>query len=872
MTEVLKNQDVNDSNGWDSLAELNTENTGTTWEDVAKLGEMEDSPAGESALGSNEEKIPLIKLDAEELARLEHDEYNLYINQPAVFTKIQRIKQENPKAYLNDLTEQLAIYYDPAYTLDPERIVPSMETLDNLADMYSTLRTNGVMLRADELLGRKPEDISSLRQVFDLASAELNLRESEDDERTRGGLINTILRKLRLRKGRTPEEHLANLEKKQFLVELVERYDPQNTKTESTVELARICGGAAEAGNEQLFKFIRTNLNPNESTDDLLRATEIFQSVPETVSKRAQAQQRSVIEFFYETGGMRNLGEEYLTEVILPLYKGGELSHGEHVLVRTALAQHKSPDEIAKMDYTIRQLLPGLEKSDIKQEATELAGTMLAKAVEKARNQPELVEMSRLVLDEMLPFATQQKSHNQCKYAQGLLNGHLIPRTFKTVQRDGIEKARAELTELLEKCETRVMPLLNESSKAVYGLDWQLANEAYEKDYEEDFTNYLRDDLFPRIHRGDIELGGLLRNTNLRGEDRIKRYEFNCLAAKNTPRELNELLMERLELPTSDALKLEQNRVDALAIENVVIPDHGFIHDEHPMTHNVILAMVEYYDSAGTRQESAERQALQKTIKAMNDYGIGRYGNIGAKAFDLKNYDKIIKGEVSDDGVVTRTYNVPAIDVLRRLEENTRADEIERPILDNQEWQALIDQAAEQEDWRSAGELVEYTNKWLVSKQKQYGLTPAKVEAVAFAERMATLAMRKITEKERRELPYDNVFKEFVRLQELIGGYEGYNEEKFEEFYSGFRRIAMETDERDLREHFARLQHHVLERSRDLVRHYKKNGKARREYMMQSNSLLHELVGLTDVRDARTLRERADQMAMGMAVGADSNS
>lgn len=866
MTEVLKNQDTNNNNGWESLTELNKDEGEATWEDVAKLGETGVDNSSE------EDQIPLVELDLKEQAKLGRNEYILYISQPEVFAKVQRIKQEDPKIRLTELTQQLAQYYDPGYSSSAERVIPALRTLEDLADIYSTLQDDSLMLQISDLLERNPEDIGSLRRVFDSVSAELFPRENE---KTRQSLVSTILQKIRSKhRKESAEMRLAELEKRRFLVELVTSYSSENTKPESMMELTKIYRKAIDEKNEPLSKFIRTNVNSKESTDDLLHATRIFQEIPEDGDKKLRAQQGYIIEYFYETGGMRNYGEKYLMDVILPLSSNGILSSGQNALLKTAIAQGKSPEQAAKMDYALNQLMPELMQENIGQDETSFAGSILATAVSTAKDQPELADMSKLAKEELIPFAIQQNSRNQCRYAERLLYRHLKRRAFQAVHQDGLERAQSETAEIIEKCNTLVMPLLKESSDVIEGIEWKLADEAYAKGYEEKFMDYLRDDLFPRVHRGDMELGGLLRNTNLRGEDRIAEYEFHCVTAKINPRNLNDLLMQRRELPTINTLKLEQNRVDALAIENIVIPDHGFIHDEHPMMHDVILAMVEYYDSAGSKQEEKKKAELQKTIKAMRDYGTGRYGDIEAKAFDLQNYEKIIKGEVSDDGVTTRTYNVPAIDVLRRLEKNTRPDTVEKPIVNNTDWQKLIDKVEpriEYEtgqmkvDWQDVGKLVEYTNRWLISKQNQYGLTPAKVEAIAYAERMATLAMRGITESERVELPYDDVFKEFVRFQELIGGYEGYNEEKFEEFYSGFQRIKMDAGDRDLQEHFAKLQLHVLERNRDLTRYYKKNGKAKREYMMQSNSLLHELVGLTEVRDARTLRERANQMARGIS-------
>ena len=182
--------------------------------------------------------------------------------------------------------------------------------------------------------------------------------------------------------------------------------------------------------------------------------------------------------------------------------------------------------------------------------------------------------------------------------------------------------------------------------------------------------------------------------------------------------------------------------------------------------------------------------------------------------FDLENYEKVIRGEVWDDNAASRTYNIPAIEVLRRLVDNTDINLVKAPEVDDFVWRELMEEVglrrnpengSMRADWQSVTNLVTYTNAWIIEHQGKYGLDPVRIEAITFAERAATYALRNVTERERLELPYDEGFKEIVKFQELTGsGDSKFNLEEFEIFWSRFQNVRMDNLD-DLKAHYWRL-------------------------------------------------------------------
>ncbi len=432
----------------------------------------------------------------------------------------------------------------------------------------------------------------------------------------------------------------------------------------------------------------------------------------------------------------------------------------------------------------------------------------------------------------------------------------------------------------LQNYKEKTAPLVGEIAAGLEKGEWQNVKRfVWQYGMAEETMLGLKDQIVPMVRgreREDIE--SLKRwwsgEALLRGEERLLDFEVGCLTSRVCPEKMNELLMEYRNLPTGDFQKLEQNRIDALAIERIVIDDHGFIHDEAPLTHRILTAMVDYYDAQSTSRAEMAEAELRKVI-AETQVGLGyaaiadRYGELEKRVFDLANYDKKIEGEVRDDEHVVY-YDETVIDILRRLVANTKRDELEIPQTEDETLNKLLSQVRAREDretgemradWRETSLLVAYMNKVLLESQDKIGIKPAVVKAVAYTERMATFAMREITQQDWKELPYDPGFKEMVKFRELTGRTGEFSEGGFEDFWRGFGRLGKEPEVEEIKQGYERLQERILGQLNGLAKQYSWNGKLEYVGALWSGNLAHELIGLTEIPQPRTLRERADMRA-----------
>lgn len=379
----------------------------------------------------------------------------------------------------------------------------------------------------------------------------------------------------------------------------------------------------------------------------------------------------------------------------------------------------------------------------------------------------------------------------------------------------------------------------------------------------------------PLVMEHDDEVSSLLVNTNNDSvvKDRFgaSDYAIHCLVQKITPSNVNELLMGRRELPTTNQYRLEQNRIDALELQGTLYRARDFIHDESPGVHELLSAMLEYYESKDDAELHATKEKALKDLINERDRN-KQYYNVGSDdlasyVFDLENYEKPVhprrlEGDSSSIGGDILEETEPAIDCLRRLVENTNPDRITPPETKFPELNELMqklritqnEQTGETHvDWRQAGELVGAVNQMLIDNQEKHGLYPSTVEAVAFAERIATFALRDITSRDWHELPYDPNFKELVRFSQLTYSDKPYDARKFERFWDGFQDIPNgDLSDENLQIAYGKLQRRILSNLSGLASKYDKNPyTSERTKALWSGNLIHELIGLADPNASR---------------------
>lgn len=861
MTEVIKSPKPNESQNnsvnsgqnettWNDLTKLNHDQSSTTWEDLAKPEDKTEEV----------EEIEPIQFTGAQLRKLKQGEQSLYLTNPVLYTQFAQIKDQfddnlRSTLFMDDLIlwNQIKSSERSAETgaHSNEAITPKIKTrsLEQIADIYNTL--DG--LAADSgLFDKSSKKIDKISHRFNLAKAEMPFE--EEPKPTREGLIANILQKLHLRQNNTDtkanrEAASRNDNRKRFLQAVVETRYPHTLTDDVLKNLSKTIEGSIEQNQSYIVDAVRNVLlyDPN---DDIEQYVALLQEIGPD-----HPQQANALKAYYDLFGLGQPEEDKFREEILPLISDDVT--GEQ---RASILNHFCDTEW-KLDLAIETLMPSITEEN--RETWRIRDRIYHKMMAHEGDQQTYEEVFRRTEDEIIPFELRHQTKTSA------MSAYIADKMIDEQMRLVSEQDPRSLEKLQEriKYSDELLDIVDEGLTADNRfLQEQLVDLAFDRGYEPDFVDYLEGDLLPRVAKNDPSLGSWARGAGfLRGEDRIRYYELNCLTAKITPRDINSLLMQRRELPTSDANRLEQNRIDALAIEDVVIPNHSFIHYEHPLTNKLLSAMVDYYDTRGTDATTQTRQNLESIAK---DCPLDLYGDLDEYVFDYEKYTKIIRGEIDDDARFSRTYDIPAIDVLRRLVENTQPNKLEIPDINDQTWRNLMEEAGirpnpeengkMRADWDSVGELVKYTNDWISERQGTYGLDATIIDAIAFIERAATFALRNVAEKERTELPYDQNFKEIVKLQELTGSYDKFNPEEFERFWNSFQNVKMD-DEAELKDHYWRLAKRELTQAGKLEHFYRTQHVQDAGMKLQSGNLLAELISLTEPRQEETLRSRADR-------------
>ncbi len=876
-----------EANDWGSLAELNPNQSSMTWDDLAaeanenktdwisdELDQKEQIEASETGL---EEPQP-IKLTSAEIRKLNRFESGIYYSDPGTFAQLQQLKSRYGNSFnFQEFTESLAIHvrYHPAYLSaragsppaqpnhTQEKPLWPIDDLDRIAHIYDVV---GNVSGSDTLFNKTPDDLKLISHCFDISLAEMPLE--KETVIPRENLIEKILHKLhrnRYEKDRSErnqamqEQHdiaRRNDKRRSFLSGVVDTYTLSNLDADSLQNLAKITENSIKAGDDNLADIICRAVGHNDNRRTLRLATMAQEIGPD------HPEQRSALESYFYHFGLDDENATKFREQVLPLLSDPETCETRSEILLSISRDNKPKQLEEKQEFALKELLPTITANN---ELTYAQKITYKHLLGYDTDQNTRKELLRDANEKIIPFLGSRPNVIKSFLANGIMDRDfdmLTNTNHQSSPQKSIDQYIAQSEELLS--------FIEDDPNDNYLLYEKLIKLAFNRDYETDFIEYLEADLFPRIAQNDPSLGSWTRGAGfLRGESKIRDFDFNCLASKITPHNINQLLMQRRELPTSDAGRLEQNRIDALAVEGIVIPNHSFIHYEDPMTHNLLTAMVNYYDTYGATSPSKAKQELNDIAKECSSTANGLYGQLEERIYDIDNYNKIIKGEVNDDFRFSRAYDIPAIDVLRRLAENTKLNDLEIPNIADKNWQKLMQDAGIRlnpnargdkmySDWNNVGKLVKYTNDWLLEHQDQYGLDASILAAIGFTERAATFALRNISEKERRELPYDNEFKEIVKLQELTASYDHFHPQDFERFWEGFKNIKLD-DEKALQDHYWRLARRELTQVAKLQHAYKEENKKDAGMILQSGNLLAELIQLIDHREPKTLRERADR-------------
>lgn len=362
----------------------------------------------------------------------------------------------------------------------------------------------------------------------------------------------------------------------------------------------------------------------------------------------------------------------------------------------------------------------------------------------------------------------------------------------------------------------------------------------------EDAVHGFVEKLVPAMRSNDAQVAILTRGGNIWG---MKPGDFGAgdflvhsYALRITPAHINELLMAAREVPTTDLARLEQNRLDALTLAAPFGALRDFVHDQRPYVHEVIDAMVNYYDTADSKQ----------LLSVLDKVDPGYLGSEGRRALllDRNNYDIPTEERRAEGNPQNET--VKPIDILRRLNENTKPAEDTIPVTTDETFNKLLKGLAQNGNQAALQQVLDYINSRLMvmMQRGEIGIEPNLILAFAFLDKKGFQVLQKLNYEDQLGAYKQGWFYSILRFQELTSSPLDYNEGEFHQFLS---QVASAESAQAAYRLIA--QREVVNVSK-LARIYNDMGKGNKAGALWSGNIAHELIGLTDLRSPITEQGR----------------
>jgi hypothetical protein len=369
---------------------------------------------------------------------------------------------------------------------------------------------------------------------------------------------------------------------------------------------------------------------------------------------------------------------------------------------------------------------------------------------------------------------------------------------------------------------------------------------ARHQELTDDTARGFTEKLLPAMRSNDSQVGILIKGGNVWG---MKAGEFgaadflaHCYALRISPVHINELLMAAREVPTTDLARLEQNRLDALTLASPFGALRDFIHDQRPYVHEVIEAMVKYYDTGDSKELSSLLDRVDQGYLGSEDRR--------ALLLDRAKYDSPTEERREGDNPNQKT--VKPIDILRRLNENTKPVEDTPPVTSDENLNRLLQDLREKGDQANLQQALDYTNSRLLAMMQrgEIGMEPNMILALAYLDNKGFQALQKLKHEDQQGAYKQGWFYSVLRFQELTATSSEYNEDEFQRFVN-----QVATSESALAA-YRLIAQRELENASKLAHIYKASGNENRVGALWSGNITHELIGLTDLRPASTEQGR----------------
>ncbi|MDD3190813.1 MAG: hypothetical protein PHI66_03940 [Candidatus Pacebacteria bacterium] len=354
--------------------------------------------------------------------------------------------------------------------------------------------------------------------------------------------------------------------------------------------------------------------------------------------------------------------------------------------------------------------------------------------------------------------------------------------------------------------------------------------------------------LFPAIDNRDPQIE-VLQNSERgweieRGNLGLGDFTVHSYALEVNSKNINKLLMALREVPANNLSRLEQNRKDAIAIEQFFGLLKDYIHGEKPLVREVIRAMIKYYET----KDNSELESLLPDTGFLNDQ------KNKDKIYNLSNYDRqaLIDGE---------NHERKVIDILKRLRDNTEVVDENPPVTSDKELDDVLIRIKDKgndissEVLKSAFDLINEKLEEMM-QDKEVGIGPNMIMAIAWLERCGYDFLKKMTYEDQQGAHKASWFHSILRFQELTASLKQFNEEEFNGFISELSGLENSKDA------YKFVANRMLINTKELAKVYSKTSKSFMVGALWSGNITHELIDMTDLKPATTAygrRHRGEQ-------------
>lgn len=413
---------------------------------------------------------------------------------------------------------------------------------------------------------------------------------------------------------------------------------------------------------------------------------------------------------------------------------------------------------------------------------------------------------------------------------------------LETEDADQISQLVALWKEVYQTPDQESLPLFLECSMR-YAKNHGLSNES---------RAGLVQNLLPAIQRKDPQIKILLEPGNLwamqKGDFGIADFLCHCYAKKITPQNLNELVSAIYDIHTTDYNRMQQNQKDALVLV-YFFNLRDMIHDQIPGIHDLISAMIDYYENP-ENDEGSKSKLVSSLIKC---------GYIAADSKEKDSYlDRSLYEKIFETDVDGERKKEKAIDILKRLKENTCPRIEEPPVTSDENLnQKMLELKQNAKDKIKVKECLEatldYVNEKIINfvQTNQIGVEPNFVLALAYLNRQAFLAMQALTYEDQIAAFKQSWFYSVLKFQELTcSASSEFQEDNFSQFISSIYKADSDVTVYKI------VQMRVLENVKRLADYYVSIGKPDWVRFLWTGNLTDQLIGLTELRPAETIYGR----------------